>query len=224
MTSQMLGHLKCTVVSLYPFPIRDRIPSVNFEINLPGSKDGEPQVQHVPFTTASRYILDGQTIAIPIMPNELAQAIVFDFCSNQLCYTADTGPGLFWVNGEHTAADIKNKFAPQLEECKKRQLQWFALLVKCADDDWTRNPQHRMISDLQRIGAHALGLDREWLLNPEQLGRVVSCPACTNKVNEKAVVCPHCQCVLDPVKYSTLQFANRPHVVSAAPVPAAKAS
>lgn len=227
----MTGGLKATVVSFYPWAIEERKPTVSFVAQIPAPEKNDFSILHVPFANASRYVMDGQTISIPIMPDDLARSIVADFCENQLCYSPEAGPGMFWINGEvtreallkpgagynKTLKDVKGnvlktefvKYADLLSEARARQNRWFEELVKMADSDWARYEDHKFISPLAKHAARELGLERVWAIDATRLNRVIYCPACTSKVPALAVVCPTCQCVLDKERFKTLEFATR---------------
>ena len=227
----MSGGLKATVVSLFPWKIEERKPTVSFVAQIPAPAPGDFSILHVPFSTASRYVMDGKTIPIPIMPAELAESIVYDFCSNQLCSGPDVGPGLFWIPGQISHEELLKpgagydkilkdekgnvvktefvKYSDLIDSARARQHRWYEALIKMADSDWARYEDHKFISPLARHAAKELGLDRVWAIDATTYNKVVYCPACTSKVPARAVVCPTCQCVLDKERFKTLEFANR---------------
>jgi hypothetical protein len=101
-------------------------------------------------------------------------------------------------------ADVTEK----IKEADARQILWFKNLVKMADDDWNKYRQHKTISDIQRYACGYLKLERPWLLDAEVVAALSECPSCFEKVNPRAVVCAHCQYILDPARHKSMQFAG----------------
>ena len=202
--------LFATVVSVYPFPLGDdnNKPGIQFKVNMAAGSKDKPSVLHVPMVYMTRYVLDGVTTTIPLMPDEFAESIVNDFCNNQVFSSPEARPGLFWVKGKKTVEQVLAEHKAELEFAYRKQLQFFAQLVRSADNSFSKSRNHREISDLQRYACKELKLNREWLVSTEHLSKVIDCPSCTNKVPATAAVCPQCKCILDPEKYKALKFAS----------------
>lgn len=167
-----------------------------------------PSIQHI--GQSVHYVDVGEDrpqLEIPIPSFDIARALVDDFIAAQLAVDENTAPGLGYVRGKLTLAEVKAKESNLLTALKERQKLWNVALVKLGDDDWQRFHKHTVISDVQRIAARALGLDREWLMAPEDFA-TVTCPACGLSVSPSVVVCSNCRCILNKEKYALLAFAK----------------
>jgi hypothetical protein len=208
MQNDLGGFTPCTVVSLFPRAINDQKPTVNFYINVPAAEPGDFSLQVITYSEASRYILDGESIGIPLRPAVLAESIVSDFCTNMVGYSNTTGPGIFWVEGAWSKAEIATKFKDRLVGAKARQNRYWGTLVSMADLNWQKVKDLRMISDLDRFAAVELGLNREWLQTPDSYNKVQECPACKSKVPVGAAVCLACRAVLDEAAAKKYKIAS----------------
>lgn len=204
--------LYCTVVSLVPFDIREEkpglIPNTFF---LPASDMTVPQVLRV--GTARHYVyLDQDRGHLPVRTpsTEVAASIVRDYVTSQQRVGPDAQPAIFWVPGDKTAIQVSKDHANLVQAALVRQHNWFTLVCQQADDDWSKYHRHTVVSDVQRRMAQILGWNpeqHEWMApNITAIGS--RCPACGTLSMMGAVVCSQCQCILDPEKYKTLQFAK----------------
>lgn len=202
--------LFATVVSIYPFPLGDdnNKPGIPFRVNMPGGSKDKPSVLHVPMVYQARYVLDGVTTTIPLMPDKFAESIVNDYCNNIVHANSEAKPGLFWVEGKKTPEQILVECKNEIELAYRRQLQYFAILVRRADEAYSKTRNPREVSDLQRFACKELKLNREWMVTTEHLQKVTDCPSCTEKVPANAAVCPKCKCIIDEKKYKELKFAG----------------
>jgi hypothetical protein len=89
----------------------------------------------------------------------------------------------------------------QLATARELQIEWFKRLIADADDYWNRYRARRAISDLQRIAARLLNLDREWNLDMEVSDALSRCKFCREQVHPEAIICGHCQGILNMEKY-----------------------
>jgi hypothetical protein len=190
-----------TIVSIFPQDISETKPGLVPDTYKIEKSDGKnPSILHINDVKSNLYIGDGRTFPITHTAEELANAIVNDFWTSMLQADESARPGLFWVPGKHSKADILTKFATELAEAKKRQNAWFMRLVRLADDDWEKTKQHRMISDLQRTAAHSLGLiNKVWYHSPEP-ETYIKCPACATMVADSAAVCSNCNYVVNKAR------------------------
>lgn len=126
----------------------------------------------------------------------MAQSLVEDYINACIgvdklneCY-----PGLFWVPGEYTKAEIIKNFPDRLAKSKACQNRWFLALIRMADDDWAVNRSHRAITPLQRIAAtqmeNIIG-KKEWN-TAMTTDAFKNCKFCTSKIPVAALVCPTC--------------------------------
>lgn len=196
---------KSTIVSLIPFDIHEQKPLYPGDFFIPAVKDGDIEVLVIGDSVSFSYIDEHRgTMKIPVPSEEIAKAVVNDYENSQLARTAENGPGIFFVPGEHTKQEIKLKFRDEVTKYRNRQVRWFTSLVKAADDTWEKTRQHKTISDIERYAANYLNLDRAWLISPQ----MTKCVACKTTVEEGAVICPNCRAVLNKEAYEKLQFAK----------------
>jgi hypothetical protein len=210
MATQTFG---CTVVSIMPIPLESRKPGlIPGLFKLPAS-DGKEPLCLVVYDSKYNVYIDDTRGSLPVREaaDGVARSIVSDFVEGQLGANEGARPGLFWVVGEWTSAQIKDKYSTELLEARIAQQKWFIEICKIADNDWNRYHQHNVISDFQRKAAELLGYTREsheWMA-PHLVMSNQSCPACSQQVPAKVVICPNCHCVLDAEKYKTLVFAKK---------------
>jgi hypothetical protein len=114
-------------------------------------------------------------------------------------------PGLFWLKDKREPGEILSGEDKEGHELliQQRGLQrvWFERLVAEADEYWSRIRSRRAISDLQRAACECLGLKREWNLKTEIQESLSLCKFCFQQVHPNAVVCGHCQGILDMKRY-----------------------
>lgn len=198
-----------TIISLVPFEINEFKPQMDPEyIKIPAAPENSFVVYHVYDSWFPYYVGEGKTIKIPEPAHRFAAAIVDDFKSGNIGLAEGAAPGIFYVEGHYEKDDIKSN--PQIlnliKRAKQQQIKWFENLVRMADDDWAKNRQHSLISDLQRRAAKALNINREWLFAPSIDGTNIRCKACTSIVPNEAIVCPTCRCVINEEKAKELSF------------------
>lgn len=201
-----------TLVSIVPFKIVEDKPGLipgHFEI--PASKDGRPQCKIVSEAFHDVYIDAARgTMRVKNPPYEVARSVVYDYLISQLEISDEAHPGFFYLEGEWTTEEVEKKCAAELIKYRGKQKEWFKGLVMRADDDWEKTRSHFAISDIQRYAAKELGLERPWLIktdeDPLKPSKMIKCPSCTSPLSSEAVVCPHCNCVIDREKYKSLQF------------------
>lgn len=184
-----------TVISICPFPISEFKPGLfPNTYNLDAVKPGDIGILNIPDTVYYKHRIPvvGNVITVPVPATQLAESIVADRMTGQLLYSETSKPGLFWVKGTYNKTEVRVKFAAELAVANLLQKQWFADLVKLADDDWNEHHQHKYISDLQRHAAKDLNLERDWLVS------VITdvdkkCIACYSNMHINAAICPTCK-------------------------------
>lgn len=203
--------LKATVVSFCPFDIKSDKPGlIPGFFTLLASTENKPYVITVGDSMFYVYLDENRgSLQITTSAFKVAQSIVDDFLNSQLGASSTAHPAIFWVPGVYTAEEIMDYFGDQVKEKLAAQKNWYIELVKIADDDWERLRQHNAISDTQRHAAKSLGQERPWIIKPTEHAdpSIKRCVACGNPVGD-VVVCPNCRCILDPVRYATLKFAQ----------------
>ena len=198
---------KTTIISLVPFDIEEQKPVYPGHFFIPGAKEDDIEILVVENVHCFKYIdMDRGTDKVAIDSEELAKAIVEDYVNSQLAVRPgdNIAPGLFYIPGEHTKIEVKTKYKDIISSYKKKQVNWFEILVRMADDDWEKTRQHKIISGIQRYAARYLNLNRPWLIEPQ----MTKCIACRNTVETEAIICPTCKAILKPEEYKNLQFAS----------------
>lgn len=204
--------LVCTVVSFVPFRLKEDKPGLVPPYFLIKESDTiDPQVLHIKKALHYVYLDDTRgSLQVRDSPDEVARSVVEDYIGSQLRVDENSRPGLFWVPGKWSAAEVKIKFKDKIAEVLKKQNSWFVQICRLADDDWNKFHQHNVVSDFQRKAAHLIGWRREeheWM-NAKSTEGSKTCPSCSMLNAPNIVVCPSCKCILDPEKYKTLTFAT----------------
>jgi len=188
-----------TIVSLMPCDIRESKPSIMpVEYFIPAARMGDFETLKIEDGYGHLYLdQDRGTVSVPIDSHKLADSIVKDYMYSciELDYTGQATPGLFWLDGHLEKSAILKDHLKKLNEVKDCQNRWFLRLVKVADDDWTRNQQHRSITAIQRAAAVALKSqigERPWNVEVKDMVAFKNCKYCTSTINAGALVCPTC--------------------------------
>lgn len=184
---------KCTVVSLCPYDINAFKPGLNpEEYHIPEAKIGDISLLVVSDSFYFRQVpLQTEQIRIPVSSNELAESLVKDHLQALLYVSATARPGLFWVEGEKTVAEIKKEHADKLKAAAESQLRWCEILVGKADDDWQKHRSLHLITRVQRKAATILNVKREWL--NKAVTDTKECNSCFSRIDSRATVCPICR-------------------------------
>lgn len=198
---------KATIISFYPHALNEFRPCL-----FPPTYHVEPSDGNLPQVLVvddAFYLVESPMESMPaikvyVKGLEVANSIVADFMGASLHADSAVGPGIFVVDAEVKAGDVKALYPKECSAALERQRNWFIRLVKHADDDWQKFRQHKMITDLQLLAALHLKVEKEWTMVSKP---VVSCPACKITVDPSAIVCPNCRCILQPDAYKTLKFA-----------------
>lgn len=202
-----------TLISICPCTIREQKPILPSEFYLDKGSFEKPTILLVGKGINDIYVGEGRgqagpersVIRVPVEADVIAAAVVVDWIEAQYgIILPDAIPGFFWMPGHVTVASIGTK----LIEANEHQNLWFKNLVKLADDDWNKFRQHKTISDIQRYACNSLKLERPWLLDNEIVMALSECPSCFEKVNPKAIVCSHCQYVLDEERHKAMTYAR----------------
>ena len=202
-----------TLVSIVPCSIREQKPILPSEFFLEAGSYEKPSILLVGKGLNDIYVGEGRgqagpersVIRVPVEADVIAAAIVVDWMEAQYgVVLPDAKPGFFWVPGHVTVASL----AKELDQAQAHQVLWFKNLVRLADDDWNKFRQHKTISDIQRYACNALKLERPWLLDNEIVQALSECPSCFEKVHPKAIVCSHCQLVLDEERHKAMTYAR----------------
>ena len=198
-----------TVVSVFPLEVRERKPGLYpGDFTIPAAKKGDFEILVIGPSSFPVYLDEYRgSLRVPTSAQEVARSIVDDYRPTHLGFKDNNGPGIFWVEGEHTKDQVKAKFADKIKEAEQSQLYWFRELIKISDDLWAMTHKHMAISDLARIACGYLGLEREWQIRAD-FDSLSVCPACGSEVIKGVAVCQKCRCILDEEKYKKLKFAE----------------
>jgi hypothetical protein len=142
----------------------------------------------------------------------VAEAIVKDYCNGILaCNMGDVMPGLFYLMGRKTQADILKDHKQDLANADKKQRRWYEALVTMGDVEWARSQGNPLsVSDSMRHAAREIGQnDKPWIMD-YQATQVIRCVACGSLRNPAYPVCPTCKAVVevDKVKALGLKFVE----------------
>jgi hypothetical protein len=184
----------CTVVSVLPYKLDENKPVSRGSFQMPAVARGDVAVLLVDLYYTRNFYVDHDrgNIDLVVPPEEVAASIANDHIRATIHTTEGARPGIFYVRGNFTSAEIRTKFPAELKKAMTEQDNWFKRLVKVADDTWQRYRRHNMISDQHRDAARSLGLKREWAdeMKPEN---TVQCVYCTSIISQDALVCPVCR-------------------------------
>lgn len=198
--------MKATVISLLPFASEEVKPSLVPPIfHIPACSDmNDPSLTIIGDVKAIEYIpLKGSRFN-QLTSIEVAKALVNDKLNSIFGRDPEKNivPGMAAVDGEYYTLTkaFHEKYPGLIDSLKANQIRWYENLVFLADDDWSKFRQHRMINDLQRFAANALGLVREWSVDLAR-AKNTACPVCQELISESALKCRHCGEILKPVEY-----------------------
>jgi len=203
----------CTLVSIYPKPIVSDKPTLfPGKWRLEAGTYDEPSVLKVgPSSWWKDVGLDQPLLEIPVSAINIAASIINDYINGILECDMDTcKPGVFFVEGNLTAKEVKEKRKSELDLAAAKQRNWYESLVRLADIQWARtNGNPLSIADEMRIACTAIGASREWM-SIQESAELVRCKACTNLVNKAALICPNCKVVLDAKRFEAagMKFAS----------------
>lgn len=205
---------KCTIVSVYPKFIRAVKHTIQpgvFEIAI-----GKPDAPVILVVGSSSWWketdIHSPLLEIPNSSIQVASSVVTDYCNGLLgASVPDAMPGLFFVMGEHTVKDIKDKFKNELAQAIARQNNWYRALVGIADTNWARtNGNPLVISDDMRMAAVELNLkNKDWMRDFQSMEQV-RCIACGTFRNPAFPICGSCKAIVDKdkAKEMNLTFAQ----------------
>lgn len=203
--------MPATIVSYFPLPFEETVPHLYPSRYYIEASDGKHpkllQLSDAYYILENRSIegVNPQGIQIPVPAEKLAASLVHDFRAAAPHTTDEAYPAVFHVHQTVDEAALEKSFSKIIQSHLNAQKLWFERLVRIADDDWQRYRMHRVITDLQRLSAKMLNLDREWLSVLEELK---VCPACSAKVNPSQVVCHNCRYILNEAAYKNMKFAG----------------
>jgi hypothetical protein len=216
---------KCTIVSIYPQEIRVNKPTIfPGDFVIPAAKPDDYALLVVGPSSWWREIDESQPLLeIPVTSFQVAESIVKDYVNSVMgSNSGDRIPGLMFIPGEYTRETIKNYkemrdgkptgrvFDTLLAEIRAKQKRWFEEVIKISDVLWARtNGNPLAISNVARMGAEMLGLDKPWMQDFKTL-QMENCVACGSLLNPKYPICPTCKAVnnVELAKKLDIKFAS----------------
>jgi len=188
----------CTVVSCAPFTINKNVPHMspgNFYVPAADNPLTDINVLYVERAITHFYVGNeagdkGDGWVSRVVPaDDLALAIVRDEITSAIEVEPGAAqPGIFWLRGKVSKAEIILKYKEKLEVAREQQKRWFIALVKRADTDWAKIKSPGVVSDLQRKASRALQLKKEWDIE-QTVADMANCPMCQKIINPESVIC-----------------------------------
>jgi hypothetical protein len=201
--------MSATLVSYYPLEFREFVPFLYpSEYIIPPSNGKDPQILVIEdgfYIVDNRNVENAPGMRIEVPAERIAYSLINDFRLSSAHATETAYPAIFYVPEKVDVPTLLKKYNGLIQESLQAQKNWFRRLVQVADDNWQRYRMHRMITDLERLAAKTLGLDREWL---NVLVELENCPACNTKVSKNQVVCHQCRFILNEAAYKNMRFAD----------------
>lgn len=200
----------CTVVSLLPIAIHEDKPHMlpsTFHIPATDGKTGmaiihvKEGIHYVP-----NPIIDegkpGSTIRQVTSPAEMARSICEDYNTAHIATDEDAMPGLYWLEGKMTEAEVRKYYPKELARARFMQNNWFHNLCSMADADWNKNRNMLAVSDLQRAAAKVLGVQREWV--NFKMTETTECPFCKMSIHPESIICSNCKQIVNKEKFDSM--------------------
>lgn len=192
---------KSTIVSVFPKKIIERKFTIEpglFEI--PAGTLDNPSILVLGSSSWWKHFDENQpNLEIPVSSVSVANSVIKDYSNGMFgCDMEDSVPGLFFIPGEWSVSQIKEKYKDKLKEVYDKQWNWFNFLFGAAESLWARSGGNPLcISDEMRLAAIELGKkDRPWLLDFNKI-QLVPCKACGTVKNPAFPVCSGCR-YIDP--------------------------
>ena len=201
----------CTVVSIVPTYLNlDIVGIFPGSFRIPAADDDKPEVLYVGDSVHYVYLgADRGMFKVKDLAADVCKSIVNDFKKSIICSNPGAEPGLFWMDGE--VKNVEKECAIELKNARELQKKWYVEMINMADDDWQRSGHiHKTISNLQRLIAKKLGMDKEWLYQSDDdvaMGSL-KCPACKIIIDKDSVLCNNCKLILKPDEFRKLTFAH----------------
>jgi hypothetical protein len=191
---------KATIFSIYPesFPVRHETTQPSDYLVPAGSIKEPGRLVVGPASWWRDVDPDQPLLEIRVSAIQVADSIVSDYLKARLASNAqDICPGIFYLPGEISNKELKEKHNHLILQAENRQRRWYELLVKIADVGWARtNGNPLAIDNSARLAATELGIQRDWMRN-FQATELVKCVACGQLRNPEFPICQHCHVVAD---------------------------
>lgn len=202
---------KSTVISILPFPLIEKKPGlIPGDYRIDGVKEPMKECQTLIVSRAvfPIYIDENRpALIVPEPSDRICAAICRDFKTSIAEYEPNVAePGLFWAPGSYDPKRASNELVMELSDARRLQLVWFKRLVEKADDAWEKYKTRKLIAGIERLACRILNLDREWNIDIEVEAssdlQIATCKFCYSSVHPQAIICGHCQGILDQARYT----------------------
>lgn len=203
---------KCTIVSIFPKEVNSHKPTIEPGLfRIPAGTYDNPSILVVGSSSWWKDIdVDQPMLEMQRGSIEIANAIINDYSNGLLgCNMADAIPGLFFVLGVVSPAEVKLKYKTQLDETRIKQDNWYKILVRLADSLWARtNGNPLAVSDEMRLAARSLNFNEKPWLKDFVTVELKPCKFCGGLRNEQYPICPSCKAIdqTNPLA-ATIKFA-----------------
>jgi hypothetical protein len=188
---------KATIVSIFPKDIKDEKVSIQpSKFFIPAGTVKDPSITVIgPSSWWHDRGEEQPLLEIPSSAVQMAESLIVDYCEGFLgCNVGSAMPGLFYIPGEFTKAQVLKDYSLKIAQAHIQQREWFAVLEKIADSLWARaNGNPLVIWDEMRLAARELGHDsKPWLKDYNHI-EMVRCFACGSMRNPEFPICPTCK-------------------------------
>lgn len=202
--------VKATVISLFPLPINEHKPGLYpGYFSIPAAELGDISFLVVGDSVYHTETRNDQVLTVKTQFITIADSIVNDFQQSHLGRILSEDPeeaaepGLFWVYGSfRTREQVWQKYEDEIRRAEHKQNNWFKQLVQIADDTFSRTGRTSSASQLQRLAAQRLGVQRPWVIRTGDSKN--TCPFCKFEMPFGAIKCPNCREVVDRAAYQKL--------------------
>lgn len=199
-----------TVFSIAPYELYETKPGIYpGTYRIPACTD-QSKPQRLVVKSAMHLMQVGgrrKPIRIDTASTVVARAIVEDNFSAQMWSAPNCGPGLAWLFGNISLDDFMDHHKDIYQRMLSDQRNWFLARIKNVDNEWSRFKNHRVVSDIDRFAARALGLEPDWMKTDEMFG-FQKCTACGTMNDPHNIICSNCRFIFDPKKFAELKFAG----------------
>lgn len=204
---------KSTVFSIFPKAIKEEKATITpgiFEIP-PGTVEKPARLIVEPSSWWKEIDEHQPLLEIPISSIIVADSVVKDYCNGLFCCNmGDKMPGIFYLPGDVTIAQLQKEFKHILDKAIARQRNWYSALVAQGDSLWARSHGNPLAISLDmKLAANELGLQKDWLRDFQAV-ELVKCIACGSLRDPDYPICANCKAIVDPeaAKKFNIQFAK----------------
>lgn len=200
---------KSTIFSIYPVDIHEKKYTLQPGVfDLPGGSYENPSRLVIgPSSWWRELSTDEPLLEIPVSSIMVAESVVRDYANGLIeCNMNDIMPGIFFIPGVITVETLRKDHKKILDFADQKQKNWYLKLIEMGDVLWARTQGNPLsISNDMRIAARALGKDKDWMQNFNNV-EVIRCKACQTMVNSSVIICPNCKVILDEVRFKALNL------------------